>query len=165
LFGASGVEQQAAGMICEVEILGREFAGLYREADSPFACADRSECAAGMAISLHPIGMEFDQPFIGRCSLRIATAIAEQPGTEMRDLVVVGSGCEGQAAALDGVAAATVMKQLFTETTREPSHLRSGYFITTQVFETKIQRAAFQRAGKTTRIDRQSGVIVIETQP
>jgi hypothetical protein len=51
----------------------------------------------------------------------MAAAIAEQPGAEMRDLVVVGGAGEGQSAAFDASSPRPAWNSFLAETTGEPA--------------------------------------------
>jgi hypothetical protein len=100
VFRAVRVEQQAAGMIGEVEILRCEITGLCRKADRLFIRTDRCQSAAGVAISFDPIRLVLQQLLIGRSRFGKTTAITKQPSTEMDDVVVIRRRSKGPSAAL-----------------------------------------------------------------
>src|SRR5215469_5571414 len=77
VIGALRIEQKGAGMIGEVVIVGRGIARSYREIDCLLPRAAGGEGAAGMSIAVDPVGMVFQQPFVGKGGLGMAAAVAE----------------------------------------------------------------------------------------
>jgi hypothetical protein len=152
-------------MAGEVVIVRGGVACRYREVDCLLMRSTCREGGAGMAIAVNPIGALLQESFVSAGSFRVTTAIAEQPGAKIRDGIVIGSRGKGDATAFERLRAAPGVVQLFAKATGELRRVVPLDILPAQIIEARIQRAAFQCAGKVMRIDRQLGVTVIERQP
>jgi len=81
--------------------------------ERPVEIADRGQRAAEMAMTLGPIRRERQQPLVGGGRFFVLTAVAEQPGADMRGVPIVRGEREGAAPAFEGLVAPTVMEQRF----------------------------------------------------
>jgi hypothetical protein len=82
--------QQAARMKREFERVRSEVARSpamdYRAIEPP-GCG---EGTAGVTVSFGPLGPQHQHALVGCCRLFVSPAIAEHPGAEIRDVVVLG---------------------------------------------------------------------------
>src|SRR5271169_2801975 len=103
------------------------------------------ERAARMAMPGRPSGTMLEQALIGRRRFLIAFAIAEQPGAEIGDRLLLGLQPEGGARAIERFLTPIVVVESFAQTAIERGPLDAGHFALAEHDAAGIEIASAQR--------------------
>ena len=152
--GALGLEQQTAGVKCEVEIIGRELTGSNRAGNRRIAIAARRKRAAQVAITFYPIGMLIEHPGIGFRRFGMKPAIAEKPSTAMRHCQIIAGKRERPTSIFNGGLAAIFVKRALGKAAVKPRSFRSVSVIFPRREQRRIDRATVHGADEGRTIDR-----------
>ena len=106
-----------------------------------------------MAISFDPVGIEREQTLIGRRRLAMLPAIAEQPGTDMKDRPLVRGLGKGTPAAFEGFIMTAVVIQRRGQVTVQVWAYACDPRLSPQVIKAKAKLSGIQSGRKAEGVD------------
>ena len=123
---SAGSFEKTGCVKCEFERMRVEVAGLPAVEDGVIELSCRGKRAARVTVSGSPLGTYHQKSFVCCCRLFVSPAIAEYPGTQIRDLFFLGLQVEGDAGALDCIVVDSVVVQRFAQLAIEPGPFMVG---------------------------------------
>lgn len=111
---------------CEFERMRVEIASLPAVEDGAIKLSCRGKRAARVTVSGSPLGPYHQKSFVCCCRLFVSPAIAENPGTQIRDFFFLGLQVESDAGALDCIVAASLVVQSLAQLAIEPGSFMVG---------------------------------------
>ena len=145
---SAGAGEKTAGVHRKLARAGFEVARPDGVEDRPIELARDRERAARVAMPVSPSGAAFDQPLIGRRRLVMAPAIAEQPGAEIGDRLLLRLQLEGDPGAVDGGLAPIAVIEGFAQAAIQRRQLAGGQLAAAERVTAGIELAGAQRLMK-----------------
>src|SRR6185312_7262571 len=136
----------------EFPVPGRQIACRECVRDRAVESPARHQRAAGMAMTLDPIGKHPDEALVDERGLVVTAAVAEEPCAEPCDVgVVAGGESQGPPAAFERVLAASPMKQHLRQPAVQRGAVCPRIVISPQQVKANIKLTRIQRGIKTDR--------------